>query len=156
MITTIRNFLKQHISHDLRFYRICTDKVSNIRCSTCNAELIIDAENNPSVAFQPKRSGRMTDLKFDHKEENIIKALGVDQIALAKFMIDVEHCGASRITEHIEFIWASDQSFEMKIAATFVIGGVYSVKNREPEIRVGKLSDLPKSLLRKLKEDGLI
>jgi len=96
----------------------------------------------------------MNDLMFDHTKQSMIESLGVKVIDLRKFLIDIEHADCKTMSQRVEFVWSADISFEMKIAVTFVLGGFHAVKG--PLIVQGSLKDLPPSLLKKLKDDGLI
>lgn len=102
----------------------------------------------------------MTDLQFDHNKQDIAEALGIKLNDLRRFCIDIDdYMEGKEKNKHslaLEFVWESDQSFEMKILMTFTLGGMMGAEMNKPHIIGGKLSDLPKELIEKLKRDGLI
>ena len=102
----------------------------------------------------------MTDLIFDHKQDDLFGALGIKKTDLKKFFVDVEEYMENRKGRHseaLEFIWSADQSFEMKIAATFALGGVVgsNINEKSSGIAAMPLSVL-KDLLKRVQKDGLL
>jgi hypothetical protein len=95
----------------------------------------------------------MLDLKFDHSKKDTAEAMGITMLDMKKFMLDVEDYmqkGKHNDRTHaLEFVWASDQSFEMKILTTFTLGALTG--NSLPTIIQGKMSELPEELQRILK-----
>ncbi len=98
----------------------------------------------------------MNDLKFDHTKRDIPESMGLSVYDVKRFLLDLEEYmhkhEYSHHTHALEFIWAADQSFEMKIFATFTLGGLVGIGgNFGPTIIQGKMSDLPPEIAKILK-----
>ncbi len=103
----------------------------------------------------------MTDLIFDHTKNDMFGALGIKETDLKKFFVDVEEYMKEKQGKHsvaLEFIWASDQSFEMKIASTFALGGITG--NEIGERARSGITAMPlgalKELFKQMQKDGLL
>ncbi len=97
----------------------------------------------------------MLDLKFDHGKDDVIESLGVKVSDLKKFLIDVEdYMAGVKSQQHsraLEFVWASEQSFEMKIAVTFCLGGM-SVARPNINMIMGSVPPELKDIIKKIVE----
>jgi hypothetical protein len=105
----------------------------------------------------------MTDLIFNHTKESMLEALGINKSDLKKFFIDVEDYMEDRKGKHsqaLEFIWSSDQSFEMKIASTFTLGGIVTLDMEGEPSSIASFKAIPvrvlKELFEAMKKDGLL
>lgn len=99
----------------------------------------------------------MLDLKFNHAELDTAKAMGIKLADLKRFTIDVEeYMQENKFQQHthaLEFVWASDKSFEMKILMTFTLGAAAANDMQNP-MAVMKLAmkDLPPDVQEMLKK----
>jgi len=104
----------------------------------------------------------MTDLIFDHTQDNMFEALGIKKSDLKKFFVDVEEHMEGRKGRHseaLEFIWSANQSFEMKISITFALGGIVGGdidEDKHHRAFAAMPLSMLKDLVKQMQKDGLL